>query len=216
MHGNPTWSYLWRDVVAAAAAAERPWRVVAVDQLEMGWSERTAVPRTVADRVADLGLLTDELGLTGPVVTLGHDWGGIISLGWAVDHPSLTAGVVLTNTALHDADLDALPLLLRLALAPAVTRAGTSSTTAFLDTTLAIAHPVARRGREGGVSGAVRLGRAPRAGSSSSSRDIPAHGEDPSAAELRRIADGAGRLTSRCCCSGGRPIRCSRSATSPT
>jgi acyl-CoA synthetase (AMP-forming)/AMP-acid ligase II/pimeloyl-ACP methyl ester carboxylesterase len=194
VHGNPTWSYLWRDVVAAAAAAERPWRVVAVDQLEMGWSERTAVPRTVADRVADLGLLTDELGLTGPVVTLGHDWGGIISLGWAVDHPSLTAGVVLTNTALHDADLDALPLLLRLALAPAVTRAGTSSTTAFLDTTLAIAHP--------SLSAEVKAAyRAPytsaarRGGIEQFVRDIPAHGEDPSAAELRRIADGAGRLT---------------------
>ena len=194
VHGNPTWSYLWRDVVAAASAAERPWRVVAVDQLEMGWSERTAVPRTVADRVADLGLLTDELGLTGPVVTLGHDWGGIISLGWAVDHPSLTAGVVLTNTALHDADLDALPLLLRLALAPAVTRAGTASTTAFLDTTLAIAHPSlapdVKAAHRAPYASAARRG-----GIEQFVRDIPAHGEDPSAAELRRIADGAGRLT---------------------
>ena len=33
VHGNPTWSYLWRDLIAAASDAELPWRVVAVDQL---------------------------------------------------------------------------------------------------------------------------------------------------------------------------------------
>ena len=62
MHGNPTWSYLWRDLVAqagAAAAAGRPaWRVVAVDQLDMGFSERTGVARPLARRVRDLDDLT--------------------------------------------------------------------------------------------------------------------------------------------------------------
>ena len=37
VHGNPTWSYLWRRFLAAAPPG---WRVVAVDQLGMGWSER--------------------------------------------------------------------------------------------------------------------------------------------------------------------------------
>ena len=79
VHGNPTWSYLWRDLVAqatAAAAAGRPaWRVIAVDQLDMGFSERTGVARPLARRVQDLDDLTRGLGLTGPVVTFGHDWG---------------------------------------------------------------------------------------------------------------------------------------------
>jgi len=65
VHGNPTWSYLWRRVIAAAPPG---WRVVAVDQLGMGWSERTD-PRTLAERVDDLTNLTQLLGITGPVVT---------------------------------------------------------------------------------------------------------------------------------------------------
>jgi pimeloyl-ACP methyl ester carboxylesterase len=59
VHGNPTWSYLWRGLVAAATdaattAAETGsgdvWRVIAVDQLEMGFSERTGVERALERR----------------------------------------------------------------------------------------------------------------------------------------------------------------------
>lgn len=101
VHGNPTWSYLWRALLRAASAGARPWRVVAVDQLGMGFSERTGRTHRLRDRVVELGALTDVLGLAGPVVTVGHDWGGAVSLGWAVDHRSQLAGVVLTNTAVH-------------------------------------------------------------------------------------------------------------------
>lgn len=86
VHGNPTWSYLWRSVIAAATDAEQPWRVVAVDQLDMGYSERTGLTRSLSDRIADLGDFTAALGLDTtdlPLVTLAHDWGGLISLGWA-------------------------------------------------------------------------------------------------------------------------------------
>ncbi|GAA4746352.1 alpha/beta fold hydrolase [Amnibacterium soli] len=141
VHGNPTWSYLWRGVVAESLARARSgaeaWRVVAVDQLEMGWSERTDVVRRVADRVRDLGALTDALGLEGPVVALGHDWGGVIVSGWALEHQDVLAGLVLTNTAVDGHA--ALPAALKAALA--ASSVGTEHTTAFLDTTLAIAHP---------------------------------------------------------------------------
>ena len=64
VHGNPTWSYLWRRLLTASLqAAENggdAWRVVAVDQLDMGFSERTGVHRPLAQRVADLGALTDS------------------------------------------------------------------------------------------------------------------------------------------------------------
>ena len=54
----------------------------------MGFSERTdRARRTLAQRVDDLGALTAALGVTGPVVTVGHDWGGPISLGWALAAP---------------------------------------------------------------------------------------------------------------------------------
>ena len=98
VHGNPTWSYLWRRVLAAAPPG---WRVVAVDHLGMGFSERTEGPRTLAQRVADLSALTHALDLRGPVATLAHDWGGPISLGWALAHRDQLTQVVLTNTAVH-------------------------------------------------------------------------------------------------------------------
>ena len=47
VHGNPTWSYLWRTLLAAEADPQA-WRVVAVDQLDMGFSERTGTPRALA------------------------------------------------------------------------------------------------------------------------------------------------------------------------
>ena len=56
VHGNPTWSYLWRQLLAKAPPG---WRVVAPDHLGMGFSERLEVSRTLAERVRDLGDLTD-------------------------------------------------------------------------------------------------------------------------------------------------------------
>ena len=49
--------------------------------------------------VRDLGALTDVLDLGPRVVALGHDWGGVIVSGWALAHPDVLAGLVLTNTA---------------------------------------------------------------------------------------------------------------------
>jgi acyl-coenzyme A synthetase/AMP-(fatty) acid ligase/pimeloyl-ACP methyl ester carboxylesterase len=198
VHGNPTWSYLWRSIVArsfaAAEAGEPAWRVVAVDQLDMGFSERTDVARPLAQRVADLAALTDTLGLTGPVVTLGHDWGGVISLGWAVDHPELLAGVTLLNTAVHHPEGVPIPAPLRLAGARGMLAASTVQTTAFLDTTLALASPaltpVVKAAFRAPYSTAER-----RRAIGGFVADIPVDARHDSFAELQRIADGVSRLT---------------------
>lgn len=197
VHGNPTWSYLWRHVAArateAALSGGPAWRVVAVDQLDMGFSERTGVARTLARRVADLGDLTDHLGLAGPVVTLGHDWGGVVSSGWAVDHPELLAGLTLLNTAVHQPEGEPIPWPLRLTLARGVLGRATVSTTGFLDVTLALAHPplppevrrayrtpYATAERRGGIGGFVA--------------DIPVDAAHPSTPELERISAGLREL----------------------
>ena len=62
---------------------------------------------------------------TAPVVTLGHDWGGVVSLGWAIDHPASLAGVMLLNTAVHHPDGTPIPAPLRLAGARGVLAAST-------------------------------------------------------------------------------------------
>src|SRR5690554_5185798 len=52
VHGNPTWAYLWRelltDSIQAAELGAPAWRVIAVDQLDMGLSERTDIHRPLA------------------------------------------------------------------------------------------------------------------------------------------------------------------------
>ncbi|WP_260852571.1 alpha/beta fold hydrolase [Curtobacterium pusillum] len=197
VHGNPTWSYLWRSVLRTslevAAAGGPAWRVIAVDQLDMGFSERTGVQRGLPQRVADLGALTEELGLTGPVVTLGHDWGGVVSLGWAVDHPDLVVGVTTCNTAVHQPDDAPIPAPLRLALRPQLLGRATVVTPAFLETTLAIAHPRLDRP----VADAYRApyrGGARRGGVGGFVADIPVDAAHPSAPELDRIAAGVAAL----------------------
>lgn len=193
VHGNPTWSYLWRalltESVRTASAGSPAWRVIAVDQLDMGYSERTGAHRALEQRVIDLAAFTEALQLTGPVLTLGHDWGGVVSLGWAVDHQTDLAGVILLNTAVHHPEDTPIPAPLRLAGARGVLAASTVRTTAFLETTLALASPAL----EDQVKDAYR---APyrsadrRRGIGGFVADIPVDARHESFRELERIAAG--------------------------
>jgi len=189
VHGNPTWSYLWRTLLSAGADPAHPWRVVAVDQLDMGYSERTGTFRRLADRINDLGDLTDALGLEGPVVTVGHDWGGVISTGWALEHPQLVTGVVLTNTAVHQPSDSPIPPALRLALHPAVHKWGTTTSDAFLRVTHSLANPPlpADVGR---AFMAPYRGAGRRTGVGNFVADIPADASHPSLPALTRVAEG--------------------------
>ncbi|TJY68820.1 alpha/beta fold hydrolase [Arthrobacter sp. CAU 1506] len=188
VHGNPTWSYLWRTLLAAAGDAAAPWRVVAVDQLDMGFSERTGRFRRLEDRITDLGDLTAELGITGPVVTVGHDWGGVISLGWATRHRKQLSGVVLTNTAVHPAGFG-LPAPLKLALHPAVHQWGTTTSAAFLRVTHALAHPPLEKDVKDAFMAPYRHA-ARRTGVGNFVADIPADEGTPSWGTLIEVAEG--------------------------
>ena len=94
VHGNPTWSLMWRSF--HQRLGDR-YRVIAVDQVSMGLSERTG-PRVYAQRVDDLGRILDAFGVDGPVVVAAHDWGGPIALGWALEHQEQVLGILLANT----------------------------------------------------------------------------------------------------------------------
>ncbi|MDN4639073.1 alpha/beta fold hydrolase [Agreia sp. PsM10] len=210
VHGNPTWSYLWRGLVAAAtdaatAVAESGsesgsgsgsgdvWRVIAVDQLEMGFSERTGTERPLERRVADLSALTNTLELSGPVVTVGHDWGGVVSMGWAVDHPDELAGVVLLNTAIHQPEDRAIPWPLRLTLQRGMLGRATVATPAFLETTLALAHPPLEAEVKNGYRAPYRSADR-RGGIGAFVADIPVDEQHVSWNELERIAAGVREL----------------------
>jgi pimeloyl-ACP methyl ester carboxylesterase len=84
VHGNPTWGYAWASFLRRFGTTHR---VIAIDQLGMDYSERTA-QRRFATRVADLDDVIRALDLTDgvPLFLAAHDWGGAIAMGWAVDH----------------------------------------------------------------------------------------------------------------------------------
>lgn len=189
VHGNPTWSYLWRSLLAAGVQESQPWRVVAVDQLDMGFSERTGTFRRLADRINDLGDLTSALNIDGPVITVGHDWGGVISLGWALAHQDQLAGTILTNTAVHQPADSRIPAALRLALHPAVHRWGTTTTDSFLRVTHALAHPpLPSTIREAYMAPYLRTSQ--RGGVGNFVADIPADPTHPSFPALDAVAEG--------------------------
>ena len=98
VHGNPTWAYAWATFLRTLGGRVR---VVAVDQLGMGYSERTGL-RRYATRVADLGDVIKALDIDRdlPLLLAAHDWGGAVAMGWAVDHPNELAGMVLCNTGI--------------------------------------------------------------------------------------------------------------------
>lgn len=138
VHGNPTWSYLWRRVLAAAPAG---WRVVAVDQLGMGWSDRPAGPRSLAQRIDDLDSVVEALGVTGPVALLAHDWGGPIGLAWAQRRVDRLLAVVLTNTAVAQPPQRRLPAAIRLARSPVLRDLACRRTPAFVRAATAASFP---------------------------------------------------------------------------
>jgi len=91
VHGNPTWGYLWKGFLETLSPE---WRVIAVDQTGMGWSERST-PRTLETRVAELVAFCEQF-TSGPLVIAAHDWGGPVALG-AVSSLDVQA-VILGNT----------------------------------------------------------------------------------------------------------------------
>ncbi|MGK5110769.1 alpha/beta fold hydrolase [Geodermatophilus sp. CPCC 205506] len=186
VHGNPTWSYLWRRLLAAPPPG---WRVVAPDQLGMGWSDRLRGPRSLQQRLADLDDLTAALGVTGPVVTVGHDWGGVISLGWALQHRKSLRGVVLANTAVAMPDGDLGPALIRLASAPGVRAAVTVGTPVFVRATTALSRPALPADVRGAFAAPYRS-RARRRSVGDFVADIPFAPDHPSRPVQEAVAEG--------------------------
>ncbi len=191
VHGNPSWSYLFRRLLAQAPDGVR---VIAVDQLEMGFSERTGQLRRLATRIDDLGRLTDVLGLDRPVVTVAHDWGGPISLGWAQRHRSQLVGIVLMNTAVHQPAGSPAPSVIRLVRRRPLLPAVTTRSKGFVLGALAMSHPRLDR--------AVWHGFLAPYGTTERRRaigefvaDIPLEPSHPSASTLDAVAAGLADLT---------------------
>ena len=98
LHGNPTSSYLWRNVIPHV---EEVARCLAPDLVGMGYSgpSRTEGPEryTFADHARHLDAWFDALGLE-EVVLAGHDWGGALGFDWASRNPDRVSGIAYMET----------------------------------------------------------------------------------------------------------------------
>ncbi len=98
VHGNPTWSLYYRQLVTLLRDR---YRCIVPDHIGCGLSDKPDDSRyeySLAQRADDLARLIDTLGLK-KVHLVMHDWGGMIGMTWASRHPAQVDKVVLLNTA---------------------------------------------------------------------------------------------------------------------
>ncbi len=96
LHGNPTWSFLWRSFLRELSGSAR---VVAPDLIGFGLSQKLRYPEdyTIEGHVEDVEALLLALDLRDVVLVL-HGWGGPVGLGVALRHPDRVRAIVALNT----------------------------------------------------------------------------------------------------------------------
>ena len=105
LHGNPSSSHSWRQVLARIG---RPGRLLAPDLIGMGDSGKPDVEYRLADHARYLDAWFDRLGLDD-VVLVGHDWGGALAFDWAARHPDRTHGVAFMETIIRPMSWEEFP-----------------------------------------------------------------------------------------------------------
>lgn len=96
VHGNPSWSYLYRNLVTALRGQ---YRCIVPDHLGCGFSDKPqSYPYRLQNHVDNLEHLLDYLKIERCVLIV-HDWGGAIGMGWATRHVERIVGLVVLNTA---------------------------------------------------------------------------------------------------------------------
>ncbi|GJF12019.1 haloalkane dehalogenase 2 [Mycolicibacterium cyprinidarum] len=94
-HGNPTWSFLYRNIITGL---RDQFRCIAPDYLGFGLSDRpSGYGYTVEEHAQIVGELVDSLGLDG-YLSMGQDWGGPISMAVDTVRADRVRGIVLGNT----------------------------------------------------------------------------------------------------------------------
>ncbi|MDR1479126.1 MAG: alpha/beta fold hydrolase [Planctomycetaceae bacterium] len=98
VHGNPTWSYMWRRLITRFRDR---YRCVAVDHIGCGLSDKpseSSYQYTLERRTDDLVRFIVGRDLRN-ITLVGHDWGGAIGMGAAVKLPERFDRFILMNTA---------------------------------------------------------------------------------------------------------------------
>lgn len=96
LHGNPTWSFYYRNLILYFS---KKYRVIAPDHMGCGLSDKPQkYPYTLSTHIKNLERLIENLKLTH-ITLVVHDWGGPIGFGAAIEHPELFKRFVIFNSA---------------------------------------------------------------------------------------------------------------------
>jgi haloalkane dehalogenase len=102
VHGNPTWSFYYRNLVRELSSR---YRCIAVDHMGCGLSDKPQdYGYCLEQHVENLSALIERLGLED-ITLVVHDWGGPIGLGAALEHPEKIAKIVIFNTGVFEGPL---------------------------------------------------------------------------------------------------------------
>ena len=99
LHGNPTWSFYYRELVLAL---RDKFRAIVPDHIGCGMSDKPPPDRyayRLQNRVEDIERLLDHLSIRDRLTLVLHDWGGMIGIAYALRHPGRIRRLVITNTA---------------------------------------------------------------------------------------------------------------------
>lgn len=115
LHGNPSWSFYYRNLVKELSDR---YRCIVPDHIGCGFSDKPGDERydyTLARRVEDLERLLEHLGIRNNITLVVHDWGGMIGMAYAARHPRAIRRLVVMNTAaFHLPPAKRFPLALRI------------------------------------------------------------------------------------------------------
>ncbi|MDR0869516.1 MAG: alpha/beta fold hydrolase [Planctomycetaceae bacterium] len=98
VHGNPTWSFMFRNLITAFRDR---YRCIAIDHIGCGLSDKPSekeYPFSLERRIGDLSRFVEHLDLRN-ITLIAHDWGGAIGIGTAERFPDRFDRFVLMNTS---------------------------------------------------------------------------------------------------------------------
>jgi haloalkane dehalogenase len=97
LHGNPTWSYVWRNIIPHVTPFGR---CIAPDLIGMGRSAKPDIEYRLVDHIKYVEGFIEQLGLKNITLVL-HDWGSVIGFHYATRHEHNIKGLAFMEAALH-------------------------------------------------------------------------------------------------------------------
>lgn len=105
LHGNPTSSYLWRNIIPYAS---QHGRAIALDLIGMGKSDKPDLAYRFADHVPFVDGFIDALGLKDVTLVI-HDWGSALGFHYAHRHPENVSGIAFMEAVIRPMKWSAFP-----------------------------------------------------------------------------------------------------------